>query len=93
MPDVASAFATAEAERARGLTYVHAFDDPPILAGHDTLGLKFIADCPDLTDVLVSIGGGALISGVATAIKAVKPSVRRMRPAVRSRMCGHWSRR
>ena len=75
-PDVAAAFEIAEAERARGLTYVHAYDDPLIIAGHGTLGLEFIADAPDLTDVLVSIGGGALISGVATAIKAVKPAVR-----------------
>jgi threonine dehydratase len=75
-PDVAAAFDVAEAERAKGLTYVHSYDDPLIIAGHGTLGLELIADAPDLTDVLVSIGGGALISGVATAIKAVKPSVR-----------------
>lgn len=75
-PDVAAAFETAEAERARGLTYVHAYDDPLIIAGHGTVGLEFIADAPDLADVLVSIGGGALISGVATAIKAVNPDVR-----------------
>ncbi|TWT10836.1 threonine/serine dehydratase [Reyranella sp. CPCC 100927] len=75
-PDVAAAFDVAEAERAKGLTYVHSYDDPLIMAGHGTLGLEFIADAPGLTDVLVSIGGGALISGVATAIKAVKPDVR-----------------
>lgn len=75
-PDVAAAFDVAETERAKGLTYVHAYDDPVIIAGHGTVGLEFIADAPGLTDVLVSIGGGALISGVATAIKAVKPAVR-----------------
>ncbi|HJQ56972.1 MAG TPA: threonine/serine dehydratase [Vineibacter sp.] len=75
-PDVTAAFEVAEAERAKGLTYIHAFDDPLIIAGHGTLGLELIADAPDLTDVLVSIGGGALISGIATAIKAVKPAVR-----------------
>lgn len=75
-PDVAAAFDVAETERAKGLTYVHAYDDPLIIAGHGTVGLEFIADAPGLTDVLVSIGGGALISGVATAIKAVKPAVR-----------------
>ncbi len=75
-PDVAAAFETAEAERAKGLTYVHAYDDPLIIAGHGTVGLELIADAPDLTDVMVSIGGGALISGIATAIKAVKPDVR-----------------
>lgn len=74
--DVAAAFDIADQERDRGLTYIHAYDDPLILAGHGTLGLELIADAPDLTDVLVSIGGGALISGVATAIKAAKPSAR-----------------
>ena len=58
------------------LTYVHSYDDPVIMAGHGTLGLELINDRPDLTDVLVSIGGGALISGVATAIKAHNPAVR-----------------
>lgn len=74
--DVAAAFDIADQERDRGLTYIHAYDDPLILAGHGTLGLELIADRPDLTDVLVSIGGGALISGVATAIKAANPSTR-----------------
>lgn len=76
VPDIGTAFATAEAAKAEGLTYVHAFDDPVIMAGHGTAGLEFIEDVPALTDVIVSIGGGALISGVATAIKGVKPEVR-----------------
>ncbi len=76
VPDIGTAFATAEAARAEGLSYVHAFDDPLIMAGHGTLGLEFIEDVPELTDVVVSIGGGALIAGVATAIKGVKPAVR-----------------
>jgi threonine dehydratase len=76
VPDVATAFDVAEQERGAGLTYVHAYDDPLIIAGHGTLGMELIADRPDLTDVLVSIGGGALISGIATAVKAEKPSVR-----------------
>jgi threonine dehydratase len=75
-PDVTIAFAMAEQERAKGFTYIHAYDDPLIIAGHGTLGLEFLADMPDLTDVLVSIGGGALISGVATALKALKPGIR-----------------
>lgn len=74
--DAAAAFEIADQERDRGVTYLHAYDDPLILAGHGTLGLEFIADAPELTDVLVSIGGGGLISGVATAVKAVKPAVR-----------------
>jgi threonine dehydratase len=76
VPDVATAFDVADRERGAGLTYVHAYDDPLIIAGHGTLGLELIADAPGLTDVLVSIGGGALISGIATAVRAAKPSVR-----------------
>src|SRR5690606_4354074 len=66
-PDIAAAFALAEQLGGEGLTYVHAFDDPVIVAGHGTLGLELVTDLPGVTDVLVSIGGGALISGIATA--------------------------
>jgi threonine dehydratase len=76
VPDIATGFEVAEQQRSAGLTYVHAYDDPLVVAGHGTLGLELIADRPELTDVLVSIGGGALISGVATAVRAVNPSVR-----------------
>jgi len=75
-PDVTAAFAIAGEQRARGLTYLHAYDDPAIVAGHGTVGLEFAADVPDLTDVLVSIGGGALSSGVAVALKAANPAIR-----------------
>lgn len=75
-PDVTDAFAIAEAQRDRGLTYVHAYDDPAIIAGHGTVGLELAEDAPGLTDVLVSIGGGALSSGVAVALKAANPAVR-----------------
>lgn len=75
-PDVTAAFAIADQQRARGLTYVHAYDDPVIIAGHGTLGLEFAADVPVLADVLVSIGGGALAAGVATALKAANPAIR-----------------
>lgn len=75
-PDVAAAFVIAEEQRGRGLTYVHAYDDPAIIAGHGTVGLELAADAPDLTDVLVSIGGGALSAGVAVALKAANPTVR-----------------
>ncbi len=75
-PDVTAAFAIADEQRSRGLTYVHAYDDPVIVAGHGTVGLELAADVPDLTDVLVSIGGGALAAGVATALKAANPAIR-----------------
>ncbi len=75
-PDATAAFEIAEQERANGLTYIHSYDDPPILAGHGTAGLEFIEEMPDLTDVIVSVGGGGLISGVSAAVKAIKPEVR-----------------
>jgi threonine dehydratase len=75
-PDVAAAFAVADEQRSRGLTYIHAYDDPVIVAGHGTAGLEMAADAPGLTDVLVSIGGGALAAGVATALKAADPAIR-----------------
>jgi threonine dehydratase len=74
--DVSQAFAAAEAEKAKGLTYLHSYDDPLIIAGHGTVGLELHEDAPGLTDVLVSIGGGGLISGVATALKALNPAIR-----------------
>lgn len=76
VPDAKTAFEIAESDQYKSQTYVHSYDDPLIIAGHGTLGLEFIADIPDLTDVLVSIGGGALISGVATAMKALRPGLR-----------------
>ena len=75
-PDVHSAFAeVAEHERA-GATYIHPFDDPTVIAGQGTLGLEILDDLPQVTDVIVSVGGGGLIGGVATAIRSLKPSVR-----------------
>ncbi|HVM83046.1 MAG TPA: pyridoxal-phosphate dependent enzyme [Candidatus Binatia bacterium] len=75
--DAGAAFDLADREcAAKGLTYIHSYDDPLIIAGHGTVGREFIADRPDLTDVLVSIGGGGLISGVAVALKAASPKIR-----------------
>jgi threonine dehydratase len=65
-----------ELQRAMGATYIHAYDDPDIIAGQGTLGLEILADLPDVEAILVAIGGGGLISGVATAVKALKPDVR-----------------
>ncbi|WP_394825803.1 threonine/serine dehydratase [Pendulispora albinea] len=75
-PDVSAAFAIAEEKRQAGLTYIHGYDDPAIIAGHGTAGLELLRDVPELTDVVVSIGGGGLISGVATAMKALRPDLR-----------------
>ncbi|MGQ0575710.1 MAG: threonine ammonia-lyase [Pseudonocardia sp.] len=75
-PDMAGAFGLMNRLVHEGRTLVHPFDDPVVVAGQGTVGLEFAADAPDLTDVLVSIGGGGLISGVATALRAANPDVR-----------------
>ena len=73
---MASAFTLLDELVAEGMTLVHPFDDPTVVAGQGTVGLELAEDAPPLTDVLVSVGGGALISGVAVAIKALMPDVR-----------------
>jgi len=73
--DEAQAYAH-ELERKESRTYVHAFDDPVVMAGQGTIGLEIVDDCPDLDTVVVPIGGGGLISGVAVAIKEQLPDVR-----------------
>ncbi|GIQ76180.1 threonine ammonia-lyase [Bradyrhizobium sp. RD5-C2] len=59
----------------RGLILVHPYDDPLIIAGQGTIGLEMLAAVPELDILVVPIGGGGLISGIATAAKAIKPSV------------------
>lgn len=60
----------------RGLTLVHPCDDPFLIAGHGTLGLEILEDCPEVQAVLVPVGGGALATGVAVAIKLTRPEVK-----------------
>ena len=59
-----------------GATLVHPFDDPVVVAAQGTAGAELVRDAPQVTDVLVSIGGGGLISGVAVAARAALPDVR-----------------
>jgi threonine dehydratase len=69
----------AELERVRdaeGLEIVHPFDDPMVIAGHGSVGLEMLDDLPDLDVAVVGVGGGGLISGIATALKARRPAVR-----------------
>lgn len=59
-----------------GASYVHPFADPAVAAGQGTIALEMLADDPDLDTLLVAIGGGGLITGVATAARALKPTIR-----------------
>ena len=71
--------AQAEARRLtteRGAVFVPAFDDDDVMAGQGSIGLELLAQCPDLEAVIVPVGGGGLLAGVATAIKESRPSVR-----------------
>ncbi|GAB4336422.1 MAG: threonine ammonia-lyase [Candidatus Abyssubacteria bacterium] len=63
-------------QKETGAVFVHAFDDPDVIAGQGTLGLEILEECPDADTVIVPVGGGGLISGVATVIKESKPAVK-----------------
>jgi threonine dehydratase len=69
---VGDARAYAEAE---GLAFVHPFDDPAVIAGQGTIGLELLEEVPDLSRVLVPVGGGGLAAGIATAIKESREGV------------------
>lgn len=73
--DEAVAFSR-ELQQKEGYTFVHAFDDELVLAGQGTLGLEIVESLPEISAVVVPIGGGGLISGIATAVKALKPDAR-----------------
>jgi threonine dehydratase len=59
-----------------GRTLVHPYDDPLVMAGQGTVGLEILEDAPESEVVLVQVGGGGLVSGIATAVKGVKPDAR-----------------
>jgi threonine dehydratase len=61
--------------RSRGLTYIHPYDDPLIIAGQGTIALEMLASMADLDVLIVPIGGGGLISGMAVAAKSLKPEI------------------
>lgn len=65
-----------ELQKEKGYTFVHAFDDPRVIAGAGTVGLELLAQAPALDVVVVPIGGGGIIAGMAIALKAANPKVR-----------------
>ncbi|USG68227.1 threonine ammonia-lyase [Brevibacillus ruminantium] len=65
-----------ELEQTEGLVMIHPFEDIPIIAGQGTIGLEIVAELPEVDTVVVPVSGGGLISGVAAALKEVKPAVR-----------------
>ena len=71
------AWVAAETHEFEGLdsTFVHPFDNHDFIAGHATMGLEIVEDCPDVRTVICAIGGGGLITGVGSAVKARRPDV------------------
>src|SRR2546421_1677400 len=76
-PDTPSAFGRRDALIAEtGRTLVHPYDDPVVMAGQGTVGLEIVEDLPEVDLVLVQVGGGGLVSGIATAVKGLRPDAR-----------------
>src|SRR5579875_1382445 len=65
-----------EIQAKTGATFIHAFNDPAIIAGQGTIGLEILTDLPNIEVIMTGIGGGGLIAGVATAVKTLRPDVR-----------------
>src|SRR4249919_580897 len=72
------AWVAAESHAFEGLdgTFIHPFDNHDFIAGHATMGLEILEDCPEVRTVICAIGGGGLITGVASAIKGLRPDVK-----------------
>lgn len=84
-----------EIRDAEASTLIHPFDDPHVIAGQGTIGLELIEQCPEMEVLLVPVGGGGLIAGIAVAVKSIRPDVRiigveaeRVPSAVKSREAG-----
>ncbi|HEX6288938.1 MAG TPA: threonine/serine dehydratase [Herpetosiphonaceae bacterium] len=75
-PDIQAAFDAAEYYQERGLSFLHPYDDPDVMAGNGTIGLELLEDVPHVTDVIVSVGGGGLMGGTTVAVKGLKPQTR-----------------
>ena len=76
-PDIPAAFERLDELIAEtGRTLVHPYDDPVVMAGQGTVGLEIVEDLPEVDVVLVQVGGGGLVSGIATAVKGLRPEAR-----------------
>ncbi len=65
-----------ELQKQNGMTFIHAFDDADVIAGQGTIGIELLEQLPDLDAVVLPVGGGGLIAGIASAIKALKPGIK-----------------
>jgi len=75
-PDMTQLLPMVQELQAKGLHFLHPFDDDDVIAGHASLGLEILEDVPDVDLVVVGVGGGGLISGVALALRALRPAAR-----------------
>lgn len=75
-PNIAECFEKVREYEDQGRVFVHPFDDEEIITGQGTLGLEIVDTLPDVTDVIVSIGGGGMAAGVAVACRQARPGVR-----------------
>lgn len=76
LADAPACFARVRELQSEGRTALHAWDNPHQIAGNGVLGLEMLEDLPDMTDLVVSVGGGGLVAGLIVAIKARRPQVR-----------------
>ncbi len=76
LEDAVAAFARADEYASKGRTPLHPFDNPEQVAGNGLVALEILEDCQDMTDIIVSIGGGGLIAGIIAGIKGMNPTVR-----------------
>ncbi len=74
--DFPAIMALAQGYIQRGYSFLHPYDNPNQMAGNGTVGLEILDSLPDVTDIIISIGGGGLIAGITVAVKALKPGVR-----------------
>lgn len=76
-----------------GSTFIHAFDDPAVIAGQGTIGLEILSELPEVDYIFAPIGGGGLISGIATAVKSINPRVKIIGVEAAGAACALASRR